>query len=256
MYYDYYNGEVIRLSGENLAVGTTVENISELGSNIVFSALGAAHTLDVTSSSAADDGDPVGTGALSLCIAGLGASYEFQTETITLNGTTIVETTKSFLRVFCAEVVMAGTGNTNAGDIYAIKHGSSAAYTTPGVPDTLTSAWVKIPVGLGAGTSGIYTVPKDQRVQFDSLYATATSNASILYLMTHNPTSTTNGAFKKAASYTIGAGEFIAVHAERPAPIRAPEKTDIYLRGYALATGSTLNATLNLRSVPAQGPLT
>lgn len=74
-----------------------------------------ADQLEVLSSSANDTS--AGTGARTVELEGLDSSWNLLTETLTMNGTTAVTTTASFLRIFRARVVTAGTSLRNEGDI-------------------------------------------------------------------------------------------------------------------------------------------
>lgn len=74
-----------------------------------------ADQLEVLSSSANDTS--AGTGARTVELEGLDSSWNLLTETVIMNGTTAVTTTASFLRIFRARVVTAGTSLRNEGDI-------------------------------------------------------------------------------------------------------------------------------------------
>jgi len=115
--------------------------------------------LDITSASTSDAA--AGTGARTIQIAGLGATKKFQTEIVTLNGTTIVQSALTWYRVFGFKVLTVGTGKSNAGIIYIVKTGMGGTYTTPGVPGTFTaaSALSKALVGSNQGTTCFYTTP-------------------------------------------------------------------------------------------------
>ena len=116
--YDIAEGNVadhtaVRRFGHNADVGTSLEVVSDAGGTQAY--LASAEILQVVSSDADDDaGD---TGAITVQISGLDANYVLQSETVTLNGTANVATTKSFLRVWQAQVLTAGTTGTNEGTI-------------------------------------------------------------------------------------------------------------------------------------------
>jgi hypothetical protein len=80
-----------------------------------FNIMTTADTLDVVSSSANDTS--AGTGAQSVLISGIDANFSTITEIVTLNGTTPVTTTNSFLGVNRAVVLASGSGGVNAGTI-------------------------------------------------------------------------------------------------------------------------------------------
>lgn len=103
----------VGVMGRNDSVGTTAEDLTQAGGVMVWPS--AAATVSVVSTSTADDTG--GTGAITVLLEGLDASYLEISETVTLDGTTPVVTTQSFLRVNSAGVATAGTGEANAGDI-------------------------------------------------------------------------------------------------------------------------------------------
>ncbi len=118
------------------------------GSNANWTPLTSAETMDVVSSSTSDDGSPVGTGAQTLTIQGLDSSYNEIEETITLDGTTTVITSNSFLRVYRAFVVKVGSGGVNAGNITisATTVGTTQGYIRQDEGQTLQSIYT-IPAG-------------------------------------------------------------------------------------------------------------
>ena len=77
--------------GYNDAVGATAEHIWLNGGTYTWSP--AASTLSITSSDAADDGNPAtGNGARTVRVEGLDANYNEITEDVILNGTAVVNT--------------------------------------------------------------------------------------------------------------------------------------------------------------------
>jgi hypothetical protein len=106
----------------------------------------AAATCSVVSTSANDDGDPVGTGARTVTIEGLDANYDEITETVTMNGVGAVTTVQSFLRVNTASVATAGSAETNVGNISISIGGNIQAY----IEDT-----------EGHAHLALYTVPRN-----------------------------------------------------------------------------------------------
>jgi len=155
-----YNSKHIVVKGRLDTGLTTMADIG--GCNILLNQgglLATATKLDISSSSA--DDDSAGTGARSVTIYGLGADKKYQTETIAMDGTTIVTTVKTWYRVFIIKVEAYGDGLVNAGNIYAVKTGTGGTYSTPGVPGTFTiaSAIVRMPATVCQGTTCFYTTP-------------------------------------------------------------------------------------------------
>lgn len=66
-----------------------------------------AETMDVQSDNAADTS--TGTGARAIKIVGLDANWDKITEDVTMNGTTAVTTTNTFIRILRAFVIQSGT---------------------------------------------------------------------------------------------------------------------------------------------------
>jgi hypothetical protein len=156
-----FKGPKVRLRGRNVALPASEANVNEFNTNVLRwdTIFNAAYALDISSSSAADTNSS-GTGARTLDIYGLDKDFNFQKETIALNGQTTVTTAKTYRRVFEAVVATAGSGFLNAGDIYIYKTGTGGAITA-GVPGTLTSAAIKVLVGYNYGLSGIWTASGD-----------------------------------------------------------------------------------------------
>jgi hypothetical protein len=101
-----------------------------------------------------------GFGARTLFLLGLGATGQFQTETIALNGQSVVTTVNTWYRLFFARCLTTGTDLANAGDLYIVKTGTGGTYTN-GVPGvfTIASAILKILLGATDGGSTWYTTP-------------------------------------------------------------------------------------------------
>ena len=120
--------------------------------------LTTASTLDVVSDSSNDDGSPAGTGAQTILITGLDANRKTQTEILTMDGTTTVTTTKTYLGVNRIVVLSSGSTNSNVGNITvtATTGGSnpnvilSGVVRNMGVTDTFYEVFSKkLDVSLG-----------------------------------------------------------------------------------------------------------
>ena len=115
--------------------------------------LSSAETMDIVSDDANDDGSPASTGALTLRIEGLDSSYDEISEDVTLNGTTAVTTSNSYLRVHRAYILTAGSSGTNEGTITidptTSGSGSRQGSIGPGDGQTLISHYT-IPNGKTA----------------------------------------------------------------------------------------------------------
>ncbi len=184
---ELYQGSVVTLRGRSGALTTGITNLQELYNQITYNLLSntyLVYAVDCVSANAVDTA--AGTGAQQIEIAGLDGDYKFQTETVTLNGQTAVTSTSKWLRVFSAQVVRAGSGGVNAGNIVVYKSGQGGV-VAGGIPPTLTSAWLRILANYGSGTSGLYTVPKGYKVEARNLVMTARTQISELYIVSQAP---------------------------------------------------------------------
>jgi len=108
--------------GDNQAVGDEYEDINGIGGN--FSYLSTPTAIEVLSASVNDAAE--GTGARTLTVFSLDADYNFQTETVTLNGETPVALVKPVLRVWRATVDTTGSAGTAAATL-TIRVGGAGA---------------------------------------------------------------------------------------------------------------------------------
>jgi hypothetical protein len=127
--------EAFRKFGANPSVGTGgAEEIWPPGT--VRTLPTAAGVASVSSDATADDGDPQGTGAGKILISGLDANWLEISETVTLNGTTPVNTVNSFLRIHRMYCTTVGIGGINAGNITATIGGNAQSYVRAGEGQT------------------------------------------------------------------------------------------------------------------------
>lgn len=97
-------------------------DVTEFGD---LSYLSSAETMNIVSSSTSDDGDPAGVGLQTLLIQGVSSTGAAISETVTMDGTTNVLTSNSYLRVNSMIGLAVGSSNWNVGDVTATA--SSAA---------------------------------------------------------------------------------------------------------------------------------
>lgn len=159
--------------GSNSAVGTSNEVLWDGGAS--YNWLSSAQTLNLSSSSTADDGAPAGTGALTLTIYGLDANYALQSETKTLDGTTIVTTDNTYISVYRLMVATEGSGaDANVGDLYAF-----TGTETDGVPNDSTKIYAKISATNGQTLMTPYTVPDGVSAYLVSGWATSGAGKNV-----------------------------------------------------------------------------
>jgi hypothetical protein len=116
----------------------------------------AAVDLQVVSNNANDSGN--GTGARTIRIEGLDTDYEVISDVITLNGITPVAVPKPYLRVNFTTVLTSGTLNANAGAIVV------RTVVGGNILSTIPLSGVSTGIGMGVGTTAVYTVPKGSRI--------------------------------------------------------------------------------------------
>lgn len=205
--------------GSNTDIGASLETIWSAGGIYAYP---AAATVMKVSSSSTDDA-AAGTGARTIQVYGLDADYNEITETVTLNGQTAVNTTNSYLRVFRAFVINAGSGGTAAGTIYI-----GTGTVTSGVPATI---YAEIPVGANQTLMAVWTVPANYTAYIArGTLSGASNNAghAILGKLCFRPL---GGVMRVAAEVTLNNG-FVPFDFEYP--IALPEKTDVEVRAIAI----------------------
>jgi hypothetical protein len=88
----------------------TLSSVWVEGGIYPFTTWTTASRLYVASSSASDTGQQI-------LIEGLNSNYVYQSETITTNGTTAVQTTGTYIRIWTGTITSSSVANTNAGEI-------------------------------------------------------------------------------------------------------------------------------------------
>lgn len=197
------------------------EDVWEGGGNYTFDT--TAQSLEILSSDADDDGDPAGTGARTVTVIGLDADYLPKTETVTMNGTTAVALSGTWMRVHRCSVTTAGSSEVNEGTLTVRIAGGGAT---------------RLVVGIGNGQTlmAVYTIPAGKTGYLYHYYcsgnATPTAPTMDVSLWTRSSTGVRNLKHQQALS---AGAELTYTFA---APFAISEKTDIWLR----ASSSVNNA--------------
>ena len=205
--------EVLNVFGYSSSIGNTAF-IAAWENNTAYVFPTVASTMIASSSSASDT-------AVTILIDGLDANYDSITESVALNGTTGVTTTKVFFRIHSV-VTTAGTA---VGTIY-VKNAGGTTYA-------------QIAIGSGRTNMSVYTVPAGYTAywtQFDSFSSTSVTSgvfATFRALLTSD-TGVNN--------VTLSIPYLNDFSVTRPYPIGYPEKTDVQWQnkssGAALAIGT------------------
>lgn len=200
-------------------------------------------TVMKVSSTSADD-TAAGTGARTMLVAGLDANYNEISETVTLNGQSAVLTTNSFLRVFRAYVVTAGSGGTAAGTLYV-----GDGTVTSGVPATV---YAMIDVGDNQTNMAMWTVPAGYTLYIHRGTFSAASNNAAQYVLGKFMVRPFGGVFRNAADITVNSNVF---GYDFEIPLAVPEKSDIEARAIALA-GTNFYVTASFEGIYIAGAAT
>jgi len=219
--------------GNNEDINGSLETIWSYGGLYVYPT--SAIQMKVSSTSANDTSD--GTGARTIVVSGLNATYDEVSETVVLNGQTAVLTTTTFIRVFRSFVVTAGTGATAAGTIYI-----GTGTVTVGVPATV---YAQIVLGENQTLMAIWTVPAGYTLYISRGTFSAASNNAAQYILSKFMIRPFNGVFRNVADVTVNSS---VVSYDFEVPLAIPEKSDIEARGIALA-GTNFYTTASFEGI-------
>lgn len=152
-------------------------------------------TVDISSSDTNDTS--AGTGARTVRISGLKSSTStaYETEDLTLNGTTKVTSSNTWWRVNRAYVLTAGSGGTNAGNI-------TVQSTT-----TTANIFAYIIAGEAQTQMAVYTVPHDRRIILKTGYvsivrASGTAGSAVCTVRAREP----GGVFRAVHNVDLQTG--------------------------------------------------
>jgi hypothetical protein len=200
--------------------------------------------MKVSSTNAADTS--AGTGARTVLIEGLNASYNETSEVVTLTGQTAVTTVNSYLRINYATVATAGSGQSAAGDIYI-----GTGTVTAGVPATVYDI---IKFNYNDTVTGHYTVPAGYTAYLMQGMFSAGQASGSTSIQGRLLTASADGIRRTAAITTLNNG--VADYAF-DFPIAIPEKTDIEATAIGSANNnscSSMFVLLLVAGAPAAAP--
>lgn len=219
--------------GVNSDINGTSETVWSQGGTYAYP---AAATVMKVSSSSTDDASS-GTGARTVVVSGLDASYNEISETVELNGQTAVNTVNSYLRVFRAYVATAGSGGTAAGTVYV-----GTGVVTSGVPATV---YAVITLGANQTQMALWTVPAGYTLYIYGGTFSASSNNTTHTILGSFFFRPLNGVFRNVADVTVASEAF---RYDWEIPLAIPEKSDIEARAIAL-NGSNFYVTASFEGI-------
>jgi hypothetical protein len=215
----------VSIFGYNGDVDTSEESVWPDGSTVPHPT--TASKLNIVSTSTDDDGSPAGTGARTVYIEGLDGNYKVVSETLTLNGTTNVETTQSYLYVNQFYVATVGTGGVNAGEITA---------------KVSTTLYDLIAVGYNQRTTAHYCVPAGYTAYLTEGVITAGqasgSTAVTAFLKQHGP----DGILRVVAISTLNNG---SIQYDFAYPVAILEKNCFGASAIGSANNNSVSAFFN-----------
>lgn len=226
--------DVVLKFGQNPDIDTAAaEDIWDGGGTWVPPTAARVHNL---ASSDVND-TAAGTGARTVQVYGLDSDYLPIDETVTLNGTSNVATTNSYLRLFRMIVRTAGSGGVNAGIV-----------TATAVTDATVTA--QISVSNNQTLMAIYTVPAAKichLYQYDAAMnkGNATGAADIQLLV--RPFGEVWQVKRVRGLIASGGSSFIYQFAF---PLRLDEKSDIKIRATVSANNTDISAGFDLVNIP------
>lgn len=222
--------------GYNAAVGASEEPIwAESG--VQYPYLTASTRLVVSSNNAEDTGSS--TRAWTVFFEGLDGNFNYQSESVTMNGQAGVSTSLSYYRVRKITTLTAGSGGKNAGIIY-----SGWGTLTTGKPVNVSSHMI---AGTNTTLLGIATIP-----------------AGYTGYM-HNWNYSSDGA-GEARLYTRNSGSVFVLRRRMPVvagdpeynfqfALIMPEKSDIEVRGLASVATDAVGTTFEIHLISSSATI-
>lgn len=186
--------------------------------------------MQVQSTSANDDGNPVGTGARTVHIHYLDNNYNPQTETVTMNGVGAVTTVATnILRINDFHVTTVGTVGQAAGEITLTNVGATVTYA-------------RINAGYNRSRNGIFTIPNGKQGYITHWSAFSGSSGGRHYTrITLRATTHENILYPGVFIATDTAGtQDGGVSIELDIPIHLPSRTDVKMSCIADAAAANV----------------
>lgn len=212
----------LRFFGHNADLDTSIETIWSTGGLYPWQT--AAGVLKITSSSAEDDKD-AGDGARTVLIAGLDADYGSLSETIEMEGASVVTTDGEFLRVNLLSVVAAGATSTNEGTI-TVKD------------STATDILGTIEPGEGISHDGRYTIPAGYTAYITQWTGSEASKKGTIFALFARRF---GGPWISGLVFNVNGSHFFE---PLSFPFDLPEKTDIEIRGTGISDDAVVSSSI------------
>ena len=222
--------EIVTWGGVNTDVDLSGVYLNDWGGTFTF--MTNAQTIRIYSSSTNDT--YTGTGAKVLLVGGLSSNWLEQTEGIAMGGTGYVTTVNAYLRINQLQVVIAGSGHINDGNITA-----EALQPTTNTQMYITS-------NTGIGMRGGYAVPKNKilhvlstDISFAPPSGSATFSSSPLLQLLNFSLETDNFVTASLSPIYLTGSKYLPMHLE---PLEGPMDFHYFIGG-ATATNTIISVT-------------
>lgn len=226
---------VISKFGANADVDIGTEDIWTHGG--LFNYLTVPSILNVTSLSPLDT--LLGVGMRTMVVEGLDENWDEVTETIEMNGTAIVLTATTYIRVNRMYCVESGTSDTNVGEVHIF-----AGTATAGLPDDELLVYNQISPLLGQTLTAAYAIPAGRSAYLMSGFATTDDVAKPITITMYNRVN----ADLETASWRVAINfkTTRVFEKEYDIPIKLPPKTDLRVQVAATANNTYVSAGFDL----------
>lgn len=221
--------------GSNLNVGSDIETIWNNGGVYTYLTSAAIVYCDTI---VADDGEDnaAGTGARTVTIQGLDASYHAVEETVTVGG---APSSTEFLRVNRAFVATAGSIGTNTKPVL-ISTGANGTGTV--LANISTHGAGTNEEGFGQTFLGLYTIPAGKTGYLTQWTIGANGNTGVNSYLRYKPYLNGN-IFRTLDTMFFVNGHFTKNYS---VPLKLDEKSDIEVQAYNSATGVGVSTSFNI----------
>lgn len=238
------SGKKLLVHGYNAAISTTQEDIADQSAALVYQSA-AGLSIKVASASA-NDVMTSGTGAWKVRLYGYSPLGYRQTEDIELNGQTTVASSKTWgiaggFPIYAAEVIEAGTGLVNAGNICVV---DNSVTVTSGVSGDMTKTYALITAGHNMSHNGFFQVPVGEKFILRSLLISNRAQICDYYLVVKE-------AAASGLSYSLPLVLMPATGIPYPVELSGggiflPETAIVRVQGKAATTGAIGAAQMRL----------
>lgn len=209
--------------GFNPDINGTEETIWTQGGNVPWPT--TAFTAYIVSDDAADSG--TSTGAQTVQVEGLDADYNIKSVSVTLNGTTEVAISGTWIRINRAFVTLSGTGGTAAGTINIQSSGGGVIYANLGIGNQTQMAAYTVPAG--------YTLYLDD-VSFTAALGIQAKNVTVKFVLRNFGTNT----FRTGIIETVQSNSLLIPFQY---PFAIAEKTDVECRAFSDTSNVEVSAS-------------